>query len=170
MILKTRQRKNGATRNLILACFYRYVKIPKLGVCPVKHCTRRSRADRSLCRVHDMRMWRAKHPERSSFVRLKGHAKERGIPFDLTFNQFMDVAKDFPFRTDKPEDFKEYLSIDRIDNNKGYEPGNVQCLTISENAKKGTRFEYSHEGQHFKALAEAAEYQAAFDNQDGVPF
>ncbi|RLC37576.1 hypothetical protein DRH27_03745 [Candidatus Falkowbacteria bacterium] len=35
--------------------------------------------------------------------------------------------------------YKDYLTIDRVDNNKGYEPGNCRWITKKENTAKGNR-------------------------------
>lgn len=46
------------------------------------------------------------------------------------------------------KDLTKLASIDRIDNTKGYVPGNVQWVSISENSKKGTKTvrEYNYRG------------------------
>lgn len=47
--------------------------------------------------------------------------------------------------------YKESLSIDRIDNNKGYFPENCQFLTGSENTRKAWRVDGSHGERQLKA-------------------
>lgn len=148
------KRKPLPSKRLLAEAFFNYVLNPVPGVCPVKHCARGSANREALCHKHQKKRWRTRHPERSSFRALQDHARTRGIVFTITFADFMAAAKDFPFHQDKPAHYKDYLSIDRIDNKRGYEPGNIQALTVSENAMKGERLEFSPEGKYYKALAE----------------
>jgi len=154
--------------------FFDYVKHPIPGRCPVKYCTNPSAKDRAVCNKCKSRKIRSKNPQKDAYRNLKSHAKQRGIKFTITFQEFMEVAKDFPFsihRTSfisKAKDKRgHHLTIDRIDINKGYEPGNIQALTLSENIFKQHRLDYSPEGQHFKDLAER---QAEEESEEDVPF
>lgn len=53
------------------------------------------------------------------------------------FNKFVDWALDNGFKNQPNTKRSLLLSIDRIDNNKGYCPENCQWITIGENVKKG---------------------------------
>lgn len=74
----------------------------------------------------------------AAWRRLKDHAKERAIPFNLSLGTFIRFAKqsDYLNRTGRNG---HCLTVDRIDNLKGYKKGNIQPLTRSENAMKQAR-------------------------------
>lgn len=75
----------------------------------------------SKCRMRD---WRAKYPDKAAYHRKKTNARRRGIPFNLTFEDFMLVY------------VKGYV-LDRDDATRGYELGNVLPMSIEANAIKG---------------------------------
>ena len=74
----------------------------------------------------------------SAFLNLKSNAKRRGHDCALTYDEFRQFAiqTDYIVRKGKTIDS---FSIDRIDNSKGYEMGNIQILTLSENSQKRTK-------------------------------
>lgn len=74
----------------------------------------------------------------SAWRQLKDHAKARGISFRLTFRQWLPIARqsDYVNRTGSNG---HCLTVDRIDNTKGYFLRNVQFLTRAENTMKQAR-------------------------------
>lgn len=86
---------------------------------------------------------RRKHPKRFILIRLKRNAKVTGIEFNLreedipTFPEYCPV---FPWlkliyavgRGRQPGS----ISIDRIDNSKGYVPGNIRIVSWAANEAK----------------------------------
>lgn len=82
-----------------------------------------------------MRAWRAKYPIHAQFYRLKGKARQRGIEFTITLAYFTKFAVqcDYVLATGNG---KKSLTVDRIDNLKGYVAGNIQPLTRDENCIK----------------------------------
>lgn len=85
----------------------------------------------SKCRS---KRWREKHPLTAHYHDLRNRAKQRGKEFSLTI---FDYAC-FWFSScyaQKHGKAKGSLSINRIDNSKGYVPGNVEALTLSLNAR-----------------------------------
>jgi hypothetical protein len=86
----------------------------------------------SRCRT---RRWNESHPLARAFHNLRSHAAERGKDFSLTFEQF----KIFAVRTDymaRKGKTSLSLSIDRIDNSRGYCFENIQAITLRENSRK----------------------------------
>jgi hypothetical protein len=69
---------------------------------------------------------------------LKDHAKSRGIRFTLSLRafRFFAIATSYLNRTGNSRDC---LTVDRIDNKKGYTPKNIQALTRAENSMKRAR-------------------------------
>lgn len=74
----------------------------------------------------------------SKWRQLKDHAKARGIPFRLSLAVFVKFAlqSDYLNRTGPTG---TCLTVDRIENLKGYTPKNIQPLTRSANAMKQAR-------------------------------
>ena len=143
------------TQKLLDEGFFRYVKYPVPGRCPVFRCTHVSRGDRSLCCRHAMQRWRAAHPDTAGFHALRSHAVARGIKFTLVLEDYTEVIDAYE-HTKPVLYYRDTLSIDRIDPRKGYEPGNIQGMTVSENASKGNRLRHTPEGRYYQAMAEAA--------------
>lgn len=93
--------------------------------------------------------WRENNAMKYCYCSLKSNSKRRGKIFTLTFEQFKRfcVQAEYVVGTGKT---KNSFSIDRIDNSKGYTIENIQVLTVSENAKKGTKkkfLRYDYETQ-----------------------
>jgi len=71
---------------------------------------------------------------KAQFARLRDKAKQRKIEFTITFAEFEScVGTDYHLQTGH---FAHCLTIDRIKNELGYIPGNIQPLTKSENSIK----------------------------------
>lgn len=113
-------------------------KAPGQGMCPVRGCRRLLGTKKILCDMHHQRSYRSAHPVRGAYRALKDHAKERGKVFTLTYEQFQDIVALTCYITEKGHT-RLSLHIDRKDPCKGYEAGNIQVLTNSENAIKAAR-------------------------------
>lgn len=90
---------------------------------------------RKTCLTCKSELYRQRNPIRASYQSHKDNAKRRGIPFELTFDQFKKFAVETRLVINSGKTAKSY-SIDRIDNSKGYNLDNIQVLTISDNSKK----------------------------------
>lgn len=86
----------------------------------------------SRCRARD---YAERYPLHRRYYQLKFRAKERGVPFHLSRDYFLEfcAAHGYEGRGGKKANSP---SIDRIDAAKGYQPGNLQILTISLNSRK----------------------------------
>jgi hypothetical protein len=106
--------------------------------CKHKGCKNKAVKDRTECATHRSRKYRKQNPMKAAFQNLRQNAKRRGHDFNLTFNEFEYFAIKTDYIAGKGI-MKESYSIDRIDNEKGYQLGNIQILTNSQNAKKHTK-------------------------------
>lgn len=105
------------------------------GLCCELRCKNSRRKDRLRCHTCESRRKRAKNPMRAAFRSLKDHAKARGILFRLSFVTF----RKFALRSDylnRRGNGKHCLTVDRIKNDKGYTPSNIQPLTREANSMK----------------------------------
>lgn len=69
---------------------------------------------------------------------LRSHAKERGKDFGLTFGQFESFCLNTEYMRLKGRESMS-LQIDRIRDNEGYNPSNIQALSLRENTLKQHR-------------------------------
>lgn len=111
--------------------------------CRTKYCRGRvSKLTHSpWCPKCKTRRYKEKHPLKYSYYKLKFRALERGITFNLTFAQYEEFAISTGYASERGKT-KFSLSIDRIEVDKGYEVGNLQVLTLSENTHKRNNHEY----------------------------
>jgi hypothetical protein len=105
------------------------------GVCKHWGCTKPARKNRSDCYVCKDRKNRAAQPARHSYRNIKKGAKRRGIPFTLTFVEFLEFDRLTNY-VELSGQSPDALSIDRIESSKGYEAGNIRALTWIENCRR----------------------------------
>src|SRR3990167_6506916 len=82
-----------------------------------------------------IKAWRKKNPERVAFMAYKRGAKERGIEFNLTRDEFMSFWQKPCHYTGRPI---AKIGVDRIDSEKGYSPENVVPCCYEVNIAKMT--------------------------------
>lgn len=111
---------------------------PKLfKKCCVRGCrTSVNRKHRkSKCAKHHIRAWADQHPLARALHNLRTHARERGISFSLTREQFRSFAEKTDYLSKRGRSSIS-LQVDRIENGLGYHAWNIQALTLRENARK----------------------------------
>jgi len=109
-------------------------KNPEL--CCVKFCRKHKVEGRKICYKHHLLSWRMSHPIRAAYSTLRDHAVRRKVKFTITFDDYKKLVLPTRYIEDKGNT-KHDLHIDRIDPLRGYEVGNLQILTCSENSVKG---------------------------------
>lgn len=97
------------------------------------------------------KIWRENNPEQYAYMTLRDNAKRRGIPFTISFAYFKRFCRKTKYIQRKGI-WKYSYSIDRIKNHRGYVPGNLQLLTVSENSSKYTKKVEWVEGGKFKVI------------------
>lgn len=105
------------------------------GLCVAHGCTKKHGTKDRFCSTHTHRYQKYKNPYKYTFNQKKNRAKERGIEWKLTLQEFIDFCEEHNYMETKGRRATS-ASIDRIDPNKGYEKGNLQILSLSANTKK----------------------------------
>ena len=87
-----------------------------------------------------------RHPKRRLFLYKKGNAKRKGIPFSIRYEDIVwpEFCPALGTRLDysagrqghQLRDPRIVPSFDRLDNSKGYEPGNVVVISLAANSIK----------------------------------
>lgn len=96
----------------------------KRNKCSTKYCRNKISNGRKRCAKCRLREWRKKFPIKAAFHRKKANAKRRGIPFLLSYEDFVLV-------------YVPGLTLDRNDARRGYELGNVLPMSVHDNCSKG---------------------------------
>lgn len=105
-------------------------------VCANELCGRdKGRETGRFCSRCKRRNWELKNPVHAVWLRLKWSAKRRNLYFGITlieFEAFCELTDYIHTRGRGPYD----MSIDRIDEERGYEPDNIQVLSNAANFEK----------------------------------
>lgn len=112
----------------------------KPNLCKTENCRNRV-AGRQFCSSCRSRKCRERDIIKHAYYNLKASAKRRNIEFTITICYFRRFCYRYDFIKNMGKKKHSY-SVDRICNKYGYIPGNIQALTISENASKGTKVLY----------------------------
>lgn len=106
------------------------------GVCKHWCCSNPTRTSNARdCGTCASRKTRINNPEKYAFNQVKRSADMRNIPFKLTFEQFLEFDRQTDYVKSKGCE-KESLTIDRKDDSKGYEVGNIRALNWADNCSK----------------------------------
>lgn len=90
-------------------------------------------------------LWRDLHPDSLMWTAAKSRAARKGIEFAITREDIRQIWTDTcpvfgyelaPHRTGTREHSRSSFSLDRIDPQKGYVPGNIQILSQRANSMK----------------------------------
>ena len=103
--------------------------------CQTKHCRSKAYKAEKLCLSCRQRKFKERSPFAYHFNALRCNAKRRGKELSLTIEQFTAFAIEHRL-IDSQGNKNPRLSIDRIDQARGYHLDNIQVLTVSENSRK----------------------------------
>jgi hypothetical protein len=108
-------------------------------LCPVRCCRKTKGKHNSMCPKHQMEWWRMRYPIKSAWTTLRDHARGRGLDFAIPLEEFREICAATGYAATKRTEtgHAQSLTIDRIDFRKGYVPGNIRVITLSENGTKG---------------------------------
>lgn len=105
------------------------------GTCAVRFCRKRREKRRTICRRCRQRIDVINNPVANAYRNLKHHARERQIPFDLTYAQFEEFCLMTGYLEHRGRT-KLSFSVDREDDTRGYSVDNIRVLTLSANSAK----------------------------------
>ena len=108
--------------------------------CAVSGCRNSKPKYGRICSRCLMCRWRANNPHQATYKRLQHDAQKRGIPFLLSLAEFREWSNETGYLDKKGRLAGDY-HVDRIDSLRGYELGNIQLLTVSENCGMKARKE-----------------------------
>jgi hypothetical protein len=92
-----------------------------------------------LCHKHFARKRRESDPVGTRYGQMKGKAKQRGIDFSFTLDEFRDWCKRTGYLKKGVRGFA--ATVDRRCNAQGYHIWNMQLMSHRANASKGNRFQ-----------------------------
>lgn len=107
----------------------------KKGLCVAYRCKNKHTPKNRFCSKHNHRYQKYKNPYKYCYHQKRGRTIERGIEWNLTIDEFIEFCDEHNYLDNKGRT-KTSASIDRIDPSKGYEKGNLQILSLSDNTKK----------------------------------
>jgi|DEB0MinimDraft_6_1074348.scaffolds.fasta_scaffold47078_2 hypothetical protein len=93
-------------------------------------------------RYEDQVRWRKNNPIKHMVIRARCRARDKGIEFSITHEDVEKLTHCPVFGTElnyepQPSAFSHNAaSLDRIDNSKGYVPGNVTIMSLRANTLK----------------------------------
>lgn len=113
-------------------------RLPPAGVCGVVRCRHAIHAPRGglACNRCTKLLWRVRYPMRYLYGNLRDSARKKRIPFELTFSQFEDFARESGYAEGHGRELGS-LHVDRKDPLQGYCIGNIRALEAGENSSKG---------------------------------
>lgn len=94
--------------------------------CKTKWC-RNTAARKELCYKCLSKEYRKNHLDRYTFNALKQNAKRRGKAFTITFEEFLNFCTETDYLKKKGID-PNSITIDRIDETKGYTRSNIRAV------------------------------------------
>jgi hypothetical protein len=88
-----------------------------------------------------MKKWREANPVHAAYQTLKANAARRGKDFTISFSYFKWFCVKTQYIAGKGRSADSY-HVDRIDEARGYVPGNLQVLTNAENVIKYLSYDW----------------------------
>jgi hypothetical protein len=113
---------------------------PEKGVCAAKDC--KNLCSTTLCNTHRSQKTRLANPVKYAFYCRRNTAKQRGIFWDLTIDQFREFCHESEYMDKKGKTIGSF-DIDRIIEGKtpGYTKSNIQLLEKVENIRKYKKYD-----------------------------
>lgn len=114
------------------------------GLCLTPRCSKEAK-NGNYCHACVDRRWRERNPIKAIYRKLKSNAKRRGKVFTISVEAFTEFINSNADYVEKRGRKARSLHIDRIDETKGYEEGNLQILTNQANSTKYYDFAFGED-------------------------
>ncbi len=135
----------------------------KKGLCVVSSCRNKHIKYRNKCHKHKTLEYKQKHPIKYAYQTLRTNARRRGKSFSISFEYFEKFCIKTKIMLGRGINADSY-HIDRIDESKGYEEGNLQVLTNAENVRKYREYNYKEKKGYTSKIVDSE------DDFSDVPF
>lgn len=114
---------------------------PKKGICAARGC-KKEVTNTKLCSTHRSQQSRMKDPIKYAFYCKRHRAKERGIFWDLTLDEWREFCHETEYMNKKGRTIGSF-DVDRIVEGKtpGYTKTNIQILEKVKNIKKYKKYD-----------------------------
>ena len=106
------------------------------GICVMHRCRRVAESGKTRCHTCQSRLKRIRNPLYYAFENLRRSARQRGIGFELSREEFAQFCMEHGY-LEKKGPTSECMTIDRIDKNGSYRKDNIQPLSMHDNVAKG---------------------------------
>lgn len=103
--------------------------------CETNNCFNEAPQGRKKCNTCRSRLWVSKNRIAKCLHNIKRSAKKRGIPFEITLNEFKKLIKGTGY-IENAGRLSDELTVDRIIPTLGYTYDNLQVITKGENVSK----------------------------------
>lgn len=107
----------------------------KRGRCAVRYCRNMKKPTSNICSRCNHRRRKLNDPVGYAFDFIKQNAKRRGKLFNISKDYFEQLCKESGYLEHKGRR-SSALSLDRINPERGYEPGNVRVISLSDNCSR----------------------------------
>jgi hypothetical protein len=124
--------------------------------CQTPFCIRDPELGRNFCPTCRKRKYRANNPYQDTYQNLRSNAKRRGIPFSITFPEWVMFCNDTGYLELRGQGAND-MTVDRIvtDPFLGYTYGNIRMMTNSENVKRANEEKRQKKGWSVQLKKEA---------------
>lgn len=103
--------------------------------CATPMCNSKAAKGKNYCHKCVKRRWRENNPVKACFAALRDNAKRRGKDFKISFEYFVKFVVDTSYIMRKGIG-REDMTIDRVEQDRGYEEDNLQVLPNYQNVQK----------------------------------
>jgi hypothetical protein len=111
------------------------LKKKKRGLCITSFCRKKAVEQRNYCHCCRKRKFAEMNPLKYSYMNLRQRARARGKEFTITYQYYENLAIKSGYDKGKGI-FADSLTLDRLDNDLGYIPGNIGVKTRRANSMK----------------------------------
>lgn len=133
--------------------------------CRNKYCGNEAAKGRKECHRCRKKKWAENNPMKYTYANLRTNAKRRKKPFEITFDQFKRFVVQTEYMYGKGKTRKA-LTIDRIEEEKGYVDGNLQVLENETNIRKYLEWKWNGTKMEFTVITS----KVTKSNNDETPF